>query len=175
MELSSKEPHLSREPWRKGLPNQVQWRPHELNHMLERRPATSPERPTAPSAEEPDVLATASGEPTAVLTRELAAPPTPLETDKKVEESPVCEFPSWTAIHPSHPVTPVGQVPSSLGNLRQHCQSHSSSRRSTQHCCMEEQRSGGQGDSSSALLHKSSLWKIHQKCHYLASDRSPSL
>ena len=50
--------------------------------MLQRRPATSPEKLTAPSAEEPDVLATASGELATVLTRELATPPTPLETDK---------------------------------------------------------------------------------------------
>ena len=79
--------------------------------MAERRPATSPERPTPLSAEEPDVLATASGELAAELTREPAAPPTPLETDKKVRESPACELPSWTEIHPSHPVTSVGGSP----------------------------------------------------------------
>ena len=97
--------------------------------MLERRPATSPEKLATPSAEEPDVSATASGEPTDEPTRDLATSPTPLETDKKATESPPHELPSWTQIHSSHLVTPVGQVPSSLGNMRRHCQSHSSSSR----------------------------------------------
>ena len=47
-----------------------------------------------------------------------SCPPTKPETDKKVRESLACELPSWTEIHPSHLVTPMGQVPSSLGNLR---------------------------------------------------------
>ena len=74
----------------------------------ERRPVTSPEKPTILSAEEPDILATASGEPAAVPTRKLATPPTPQETSKNVEESPASDLPSWTEIHPSCPVTPVG-------------------------------------------------------------------
>ena len=125
--------------------------------VLERRPATSPEKPTAPLAEEPDIPATASGELAAVLTRELAAPPNSPEADKKVEKSLAHEFSGWTEIHLSHLVTPVGQVPSSLGDLRQHHQSHSSSRRRAQCCHMEEQRSGGQQDSSSALSYKSPM------------------
>ena len=60
--------------------------------MPERGPATSMEKLATPSAEEPDVLATASGEPTAEPTRGLATSPTPPETDKKVK-SPPCELP----------------------------------------------------------------------------------
>ena len=97
--------------------------------MLERRPAASPERLTALSAEEPDVPATASGELATELTREPAALPTRPETNKKVRESLAHKLPGWTEIHPSCLVTPVGWVPSSLGNLRWHCQSCSSSRR----------------------------------------------
>ena len=52
--------------------------------MPERRSATSPEKPTALSAEEPDVPATASGKPTTEPTRGSATSPTPQETDKKV-------------------------------------------------------------------------------------------
>ena len=111
----------------------------------------------SPLAEEPDVLAIAFGELATALTRELAAPPTLPETDKKVGESLACEFPGWTEIHPSHPVTPVGQVPSSLGNIKWHNHSHRSSRIRAQHHKMEEQRSDGQGDSSSTLLCRSPM------------------
>ena len=97
--------------------------------MPERRPATSPERPTALLAEEPDITATASGELATEPTRELAVPPAPPETDKKVRKSPAHELPGWTEIHPSPLGTPVGWVPSSLNDLRQHHQSCSSSRR----------------------------------------------
>ena len=72
--------------------------------MPERRPATSPEKPTAPLAEEPDVPATVSEEPADVP----VAPPTPPETDKKMEVAPAHEFPGWMEIHPSCLLTPVG-------------------------------------------------------------------
>ena len=75
----------------------------------ERRPATSPEKLTTPLAKELDIPVTASGELAAELTKELAAPPTPPEMDKKVKESPACELPGWTEIHPSCLVTPVGE------------------------------------------------------------------
>ena len=47
-------------------------------------------------------------QPLSKLTRGLAYSPTQPETGKKVKGSPSCEFPSWTQIHSSHPVTPVG-------------------------------------------------------------------
>ena len=102
--------------------------------MPERRHAKSSGKLAAPSAEELDVLATT--EPS----RELTASPSPLETDKKVKESPPHELPSWTQIHSSHPITSVGQVPSSLGDMRRCHQRCSSSRRRSQHHQMEEQR-----------------------------------
>ena len=102
-------------------------------------------------------MATASGEPATAPTREPAAPPSPPQTDEKVEESLAWELPSWTEMHPSHPVTPVGQVPSSLGDVRQCHQSCSSSRRRVQCHQMEEQRSAGQGDSRTALSHGSPM------------------
>ena len=107
-ELSLEEPHWGWESWRKGPLNQPQWRPHKPP-MLERRPATSPEKSAAPSAEEPDVPATASGEPSAELTRGPAASTTPPKTDKKVKVSLPCELPGWTQIHSSCLVTPVGE------------------------------------------------------------------
>ena len=76
--------------------------------MPERRPATSPGDLAAHSAEESDVPDTAPGEPPAEATRGPATSSTPLETDKKVRESPPCELPSWTQIHSSHLVISVG-------------------------------------------------------------------
>ena len=140
--------------------------------MLERRPPTSPGEPATLPAEESDVSATAPGEPTAELTSGLAASSTPPGTDKKVRESPPCELPSWTQIHSSHLVTPVGQVPLSLGDMRQCHQSHSSSRRRAQHCPMEKQRKVDR--ETLVQLHCASalcltpLWKIHWKCHHVA-------
>ena len=86
--------------------------------VLERRPTTSPERLTTLSAEEPDILATSSGELATVPTRELASPPTPLETDKKVRESPAPEFPGWTEVHPSWPGNPSGMGLLKFGQLK---------------------------------------------------------
>ena len=79
--------------------------------MPERRPVTSPEKLTTPLAEEPDVPATALGEPAAAPTRKSAAPPTPQETGKKVEESLAHELPGWTEIHLSHLVPQWGESP----------------------------------------------------------------
>ena len=138
--------------------------------MPKRRPVASPGKLTTPSVEEPDIpataseesdvpatasegsdiLATQSGEPATALTRGPTVPPTLPETDKQVEVALAHELPSGMEIHPLHPVTLVGQVPSNLVDLRQHHQSCISSRSRAQHHQMEEQRSGGQGDSSSA-------------------------
>ena len=148
IESSSKEPHQGWESWREGMLNEST-KETTQTPMLERRPATSPEDLAALSVEESDVPVTACREPTAELTRGQAASPTPLETDKKVRESPPCELPSWTQIHSSCPVTPVGQVPLSLSDIRWHHLSHSSSRRRAQCCQIEEQRKSGQGNSSS--------------------------
>ena len=147
--------------------------------MPERRPGTSPEELATLSAEESDVLATASEEPIAELTRGLAASLTPPETVKNVRKSLSHEFPGWTQIHSSCWVTPVGQVPVSLGDMRWHCQSCSSSRRRAQCCQMEEQRRRDRG--TAVQLHHTSplcltpLWKIHQKHHHLALGRSLDL
>ena len=85
--------------------------------MPEREPITSPGKPTDPPAEESDILTAALGEPAASLAGEPDVPPTPQETDKRKEAALTCEFPGWVEIiHPPHPVTPVGQVPLSLGN-----------------------------------------------------------
>ena len=144
----------------------------------ERRPATSPEMPAAPSAEEPDVLATASGEPTTELTRGPATSPTPPETDKKVEESPPCELPSWTQIHSSHLATPVGWIPSSWAAWGG----------ATRVAVLVREgpniigwKNKGEVDRGTPVqLHSTSplcltpLWKVHQKSHCLASGRSPS-
>ena len=100
--------------------------------MPEREPAMSPEKLTDPPAEELDVLAAALGEPAASLAGEPDIPPTSQETDKKKEVALTCEFPGWMQIHPSPPMTPVGQVPLSLCNIRQCHQSHNSSRRRAQ-------------------------------------------
>ena len=51
-------------------------------------------------------------------------------------------------IHPSQPVTPVGQVPPSLSDIRQCCQRCSSSMRRAWHHQAEEQRMSWQGNSS---------------------------
>ena len=77
--------------------------------MPERKPTTSFERPTNPPAEEPDILTAAMGEPAASPAGEPDIPPTPQETDKKMEAALTLESPGWTEIiHPPHPVTPVG-------------------------------------------------------------------
>ena len=83
--------------------------------MLERRPATSPEELAAPSAEKPDVPATASREPTAEPASWQATSLSPLETDKKESESLPHELPNWTQIHSSCLVTPVGRVSFKFG------------------------------------------------------------
>ena len=62
------------------------------------------------------------------------------------------EHPGWMKVHPSCQVASMGHVPMSLGNLRQHCQSQSSSRRKAQCHWREEQWGGGPGNSSSASL-----------------------
>ena len=145
--------------------------------MPNRRPVASLGKATTPSVEEPDVQATASGEsdipaaaleepdppatglgePATALTREPTAPPTLTEIEEKVEAVPPHEFPSWMEIHPSCMVTPVGQVSQTLGDIRQCCQSCSSSRRRAQCHQTEEQRRSGQGNSSSTLLHESPM------------------
>ena len=84
--------------------------------MPERRPATSPEKPTTPWwLKQPDVLATALGEPAAAPAREQAAPPTPLETDKKVEESLACELPWLDRNTPISPGKLSGVSPLKFG------------------------------------------------------------
>ena len=60
------------------------------------------------------------------------------------------EHPGWVEVHLSHPVAFVGHVPMSLGDLRWHHQSQSSSQRKAQCCWREEQWGSGLGDSSSA-------------------------
>ena len=110
MELSSKEPPLSREPWSRGPPDQVQWRSHEplcwkgdlLPHQRS-QPLNWLRSQTSWLLLQENQPLSQPGEP--------AAPPTPQETSKKVEESPGCELPSWTEIHPSFLVTQWGGVP----------------------------------------------------------------
>ena len=75
--------------------------------MPEREPTTLLGKLTDPPAEESDVLAAALGEPAASPAGEPDIPHTPHETDKKKEAALTHEFPSWTEIHPPHPVTPV--------------------------------------------------------------------
>ena len=133
--------------------------------MLNRRPVVLLGKVTTPSVEEPDFLANALGEsdipatglgqPATTLNRELTTPPTPTETEEKVKAALPHEIPSWMEIHPSHLVTPVGQVPPNLGKVRWHHRNHRSSKRRAQHHCTEEQRRSGRG--TQAQLHHVSL------------------
>ena len=156
MELSLKEPHLSREPWRKGWPNQVQWRPHEplcwngnlLPHQISQPLCWLRSQMSWLLHQESQPLHW----PGSWLPHLLHQRQTRRWRSHWHVNSPAGK--KYTHLGPE---TPVGQVPSSLGNVRWCHQSCSSSRRSAQHHRMEEQRNSGQGDSSSTLLCKSPM------------------
>ena len=112
-------------------------------------PADEPAIPTTPLAVPASEWAVPTIQP-AMLTNEPAVPTAPPVTTNNQKGTKDHEYPNWTKIHPSHPVASVGHVPLSLGDLRQHCHSHHSSRRRAWCCWIKEQLSSDQGDYSPA-------------------------
>ena len=144
-------------------------------------PAAASGEQTALLAGEPHVQAAALGEPATSLTWEPDVHPTPQETDKKKEAALTCEFPSWMEIHPSCLVTPVGQVPPSLGNVSSATRFIFQAGGGHRHHGAEEQRMSEQGDSSLTLLCESPMPDPTPKGYSMkvlqsqASGRLPSL
>ena len=155
--------------------------PHNLAlHWQSKSPCWTqdPTTPSALPADEPAIPTTPLVMPTDELAMPTVPPAMPADEPAVPTASPVtannqkgtkgCEYPNWTEIHPSHLVAYVGHVPLSLGNLRWHHHSHSSSRRRVQCHQIKEQLSGDQGGSSPA-----SSWGYPRQECWVVEDTDP--